>query len=380
MPFSDKGADKEDAPAQPLRRTAIIMAILPSCPACGSGEVRLRPKLGDWTCLDCRHCWIEGAREVVREVAGVIELREPELPGFDRLPYPVALTAQRLADAIHSGGDPLKGLFALKDCFEATIKYLGIVLLTEYFSGGACSPGHSEALLERMVRPSLGDWVSTVVRDLSEWLIAATGSLGRQVAGIFTRVPSGRSAKSQPTDLWKRCSQFVEYRNDALGHGATRRDAVYRDDMERWLPLVRQLLNAVANLQTWRLLLVNDRDRCRVWMGSEPATATEPGEFRQEQIGHFVLGCRPAGERLGGGLDIRDLYPFICYVPDARQQHRLHYYDSIYRYQETRKDVRVLEYDEGFKQVTPEPVAGLERASRGSYWPGPLGGTKAGWR
>ena len=59
-------------------------------------------------------------------------------------------------------------------------------------------------------------------------------------------------------------------------------------------------------------------------------------------------------------LDNRDLYPFLCYVPDARQQHRLHYYDSIYRYQETRKEVRVLEYDEGFKQVTPEPVAGLE--------------------
>ena len=80
----------------------------------------------------------------------------------------------------------------------------------------------------------------------------------------------------------------------------------------------------------------------------------------QEQIGHFVLRGHVAGERPGGGPDIRDLYPFICYVPDARQQHRLHYYDSIYRYQETRKDVRVLEYDEGFKQVTPEPVAGLE--------------------
>ena len=80
----------------------------------------------------------------------------------------------------------------------------------------------------------------------------------------------------------------------------------------------------------------------------------------QEQIGHFVLAGRRPGERRAGALDNRDLYPFICYVPDARQQHRLHYYDSIYRYQETRKEVRVLEYDEGFKQVTPEPVAGLE--------------------
>jgi WD40 repeat protein len=290
----------------------------------------------------------------------VIGLHGPELPAFDRLPYPVALTTRRLTEAVRSGGDPLKVLFSLKDCFEATIKYLGIVLLTEYFSSRACTPEHSEALLERMVKPSLGDWVSTVVRDLSEWLAGNGGNLGQQVAGFFVRVPQGRSAKPQPTDLWKRCSQFVEYRNDALGHGATRRDAVYRGDIERWLPLLQQLLGAVANLSAWRLLLVNDRDRCQVWMGHEPATATEPGQFRQEQIGHFVLRGRMTGERPGGGPDIRDLYPFICYVPDARLQQRLHYYDSIYRYQETRKDVRVLEYDEGQRQVTPEPVAGLE--------------------
>jgi hypothetical protein len=272
----------------------------------------------------------------------------------------VALTARRLADEVDSCGDPLKALFALKDCFEAAIKYLGIVLLMDYFSSRVCTPEHSESLLERLVRPSLGDWVSTVVRDLSGWLVDTGGILGHQVAGFFVRVPRGGSGKPQPTDLWKQCSLFVEYRNDALGHGATRRDVVYRIDMERWLPLLQQLLGAVADLQAWRLLLVNDRDRCRVWMGPEPATTTEPGEFRPEQIGHFVLRGRADGERPGGGPGIRDLYPFMCYVPDARQQHRLHYYDSLYRYQESRKDVRVLEYDEGFKQVTSEPVAGLE--------------------
>ena len=150
--------------------------------------------------------------------------------------------------------------------------------------------------------------------------------------------------------------------------------------MDRWLPLLKQLLDAVASLQAWRLLLVNDRDRCQVWMGPEPATTTEPGDFRSEQIGHFVLRGRMAGERPGGEPDIRDLYPFICYVPDDTKKRRLHYYDSIRRYQETRKDVRVLEYDEGFRQVTPEPVAGLEVPSRGTYWPRHLGGTGAGWR
>ena len=57
---------------------------------------------------------------------------------------------------------------------------------------------------------------------------------------------------------------------------------------------------------------------------------------------------------------VADLYPFICYVPDSQHQRRLHYYDSIYRYQETRKDVRVLDYDDGLRRETPEPVPGLE--------------------
>ena len=102
---------------------------------------------------------------------------------------------RRLADAVHSGGDPLKAIFALKDCFEATIKYLGIVLLMDYFSSPACTPEHSETLLERMVRPSLGDWVSTVVRDLSEWLVGSGGNLGRQVAGFLC----GCRRASQPS-------------------------------------------------------------------------------------------------------------------------------------------------------------------------------------
>jgi hypothetical protein len=283
---------------------------------------------------------------------------EPALAGFDRLPYPVALTARRMAETLRYGGDPLKALFALKDCFEATIKYLGVALLIEYFSSPSCTPEHSERLIERLVRPSLGDWVNTVVRDLSEWLISAPGDLGRHVACSFVKM--GRGVRPQATDLWKRCDEFVTYRNDALGHGAMRRDAAYRDDIEHWLPLMRQLLEAVASLQSWRLLLVQDCDRCQTWMGTEPATATEPGEFRREQIGHFVLRGRFPQKGPEDEPEVRELYPFICYAPDARKQKRLHYYDSIYRYQETRKDVRILEYDEGYKQVTRDPVAGLE--------------------
>ncbi len=103
---------------------------------------------------------------------------------------------------------------------------------------------------------------------------------------------------------------------------------------------MQELLETVESLESWRLLLIQDYDRCQAWMGPEPASATEPGEFPREQIGHFVLRGPSPPEETEGKSQVRDLYPFLCYVPDAQKQNRLHYYDSIYRYQETRKDVR----------------------------------------
>jgi hypothetical protein len=49
---------------------------------------------------------------------------------------------------------------------------------------------------------------------------------------------------------------FATYRNDALGHGAKRRDEQYENDLREWLPLIRHLLDDVASLSPWRLALV----------------------------------------------------------------------------------------------------------------------------
>jgi hypothetical protein len=149
----------------------------------------------------------------------------------------------------------------------------------------------------------------------------------------------------------QRCKQFVSFRNDALGHGARRRDDVYESDLAGWLPLVRHLLDGVVTLATWRLCLVTAEDRCQVWLGPQPGTGTEPGRFSTKQVGHFILR-HPGGHR--------DLYPFLCYVPDSEQEKRLHYYDSLYRYQATKKEATVLEYDNGERHPRAEPAAGLE--------------------
>lgn len=270
-----------------------------------------------------------------------------------RLPYPIALTADRLVHSLETSGDVLKSLFLLKDCFEATIKYFGVVLLAEYRLSPACTAEHNQMLLEKMLKPSLGVWVSTVVGDLSRWLAGRSGPSGR-LSELFVTVANRQGGKPKETPLFQRCKGFVDYRNDALGHGARRPDRIYEADLHNWLPVIRELIDKAAALATWRLCLVVDSDRYQVWSGPTLERCTEPGDFAREQIGHFILR--------GPDDDYRDLYPFLCYLPpsDARQGKRLHFYDSLYRYTQSRKEVAVLEYDDGLKQYSSEPVFGME--------------------
>jgi hypothetical protein len=299
-----------------------------------------------WVCEECGH-----RLPVTTETpTGVEALADLDLA---QLPYPVALTGQRLVQALETPHDALKVLFLLKDCLEASIKYLGVVLLIEYGRSPFATPERNEELLKKLVRPSLGVWVNAVVGDLS-LLLEAPNPPAVTARALFAGQEPGR--KLQATPLLERCRQFVEYRNDALGHGAMRSDRAYQADLAGWLPTLRELLQGIAAMAPWRLCLVTDVDRCQVWMGPGPAAATEPGVFRREQVGHFVL--RGPAE----GSAVHDLYPFLAYLPDPDQQNRLHFYDSVYRYQATRKEATVLEYDSGQRHPRTEPMAGLEEA------------------
>ena len=263
----------------------------------------------------------------------------------DRLPYPLALTLGKLRVALAdtaSDAGPLAALFALKDCFEAGVKFLGSVLVAEYLAGPGRSAERDAALIEKMVRPSLGHWVKEICRRAAGW----TG--GRAAALLLT---TGRGAPAE-TPLLKRCGEFVTFRNDGLGHGAGRAAARYRADLGDWLPVAGDLLRGIAGLSR-PLLLVTSEDLAQVWVGAEPSAAVVPGAFRRDDVGRFVLGPPP-----GGG--VLSLFPFLSYLPDPDKRNRLHFYDSLYRYTAARKEATVLEYDGGERHPRPEPMTGLE--------------------
>lgn len=280
-----------------------------------------------------------------------------------RLPYPVAITAQRLIDELRVSSDVLRRRDCLKDCFEATIKFLGAVLLADYFQGSAATSERNAVLMERLTRPSLGDWVGSVVRDVSRWLIDAKveRTVGRVVTELFFHPIAARATKPKPTDLMESCEKFVTYRNQVIGHGAMRSNAAYERDLQDWLPMLRELLSGVERLANWRLSLVASNVSCSGWTGIEPGKVTESAKFDESLIEHFVLRQSAQTDGTDTAQPVTDLFPFLCYLPDREQQPRLHFYDSIRRYQETRKEVDVLEYDTGIKCVSPVPVSGLER-------------------
>ena len=68
-----------------------------------------------------------------------------------RLPYPVALAARRLAEALQAFTDVVRTHFLLKDCFEAAVKYLAAVLLSDYPRIPGATPERNDELLWRMV-------------------------------------------------------------------------------------------------------------------------------------------------------------------------------------------------------------------------------------
>jgi WD40 repeat protein len=322
-----------------------------------------------YRCTKCGEPWDDSRAQdndlsCTKRCGGRLELVPPlglaDLRGLDlqRLPYPVALTARRLEEALDASTDVLKTLFLLKDGLEASLKYLGALLLVEYLRNPACTTQRNDALLEKLIRPALGMWVNDVIRPLSLWLVTGDQEQepGRLVAALFAEPPRKARANPSETELFRACARFVGFRNDTLGHGARQRDAEYEADLREWLPVTRRLLGGIASLAPWRLTLVADVDRGQVWMGPEPGTATEPGAFARAQVGHFVVRG-PEG-------DVRDLFPFVSYLPasDRDKAQRLHYYDALHRYKAAGKDAQVLDYDEGFKQARPEPVAGLEAA------------------
>lgn len=264
---------------------------------------------------------------------------------LSKLPYPVALTAQRLAMAVQQKSDVFRTIGRLKDCFEATVKFCSAWLLAEYFESCKNNQKTNEVLVKNLLRPSLGNWI-TLLEDLCRYLIKVNCS-SHSIVELFLK--QGRAKKPASTKMLKSCHKFVRFRNDTIGHGAERDDQKYQKDVEEWLPIIHGLLEALSKMQTHELHFVTTAKSSEIWMGPMPEKISVVGEFRDDQIGKFVLS---GPERL-------NLSPFVLKIEGSGKS-GLCFYDSLKNYNASKKEVSALSYDSGEKIVTSNPIADLE--------------------
>ncbi len=315
----------------------------------------------------CQRCgWVGDSREIAlneplncHRCGGALEQQDPSLSfqvsaeQLQRLPYPVALTAHRLAEAVQAKRDVLRCVFLLKDCFEASIRYAGAVLLAAYLRDGEANPPRRQRLLDKMIHPSLGTWVETVVKDLAYDLMDGPDP-GKAIAHLFGQ-RSGEYKRGKPgaTSALRSCREFTDFRNNIIGHGAVQSDGEYARHLHALLPGLQTVLHELMLLAPrWQLCLVTVPDRCQVWMGTSNLTERR-GSFSGSSIDHFVLcGSDPQDKPV-------DLFPFLCYLPRPKSGHGLYYHDGL-KYERLPRQARLLEFDSGFREERAEPWPGWE--------------------
>lgn len=147
------------------------------------------------------------------------------MPRVEGLPRLIALPLALLA-AEREAGHERSALLVLRDCWEATVKFLVVALAADI--ARASPSGDSQARLVQVLGgllrkpPAMGDWVGC---------LAALGDVGAHDASTLGLVPElvqarGRRASTMPAfrHLVRQLWDAVAWRNDTIGHGAVGHD------------------------------------------------------------------------------------------------------------------------------------------------------------
>jgi len=178
-----------------------------------------------------------------------------------RLPLPLAQLYARAHNAKDARGRHDNAFYL----FEATIKLAATPLVAAYLRDiehGQARSAALDRLLAQLSLPSLGQWVG-ILRELARYIgnrpDAASHPMGhvwRQLSmvrrnkpamlALYCRIkggPDGQPAGDQSCSVLQVFEALVQYRNSVFGHGASRIDAFYEQEMGPQLfPAVDELL------------------------------------------------------------------------------------------------------------------------------------------
>jgi len=179
-----------------------------------------------------------------------------EFPYLISFPYHRALVEQ----------DPYKKIHLLKETFLNYLKYLGLLVASEYFNSDKKIKSLNTNFRELLYRPQFGYWnkyirdsINTLNENQHQWFIP---ELPNYYNKIETEVYAKDNSKETPI------GKLINFRNKYLGHGMVPSDEESRDLWNTYAPVLKELLQEMDFCRNYSMI---SYDNLRMWrlMGTE---------------------------------------------------------------------------------------------------------------
>jgi hypothetical protein len=184
---------------------------------------------------------------------------EKDMLIINEYPYVLAYPFQRaLVEQV-----PYKKIHLLKETFLNYLKYVGLLVASEYFKSDIKDKQLNSNFRELLFRPQFGYWnkyiregVQLLEENNHQWFVA-------ELPDYYKQIEIDQYADSETTST--PIGQLIQFRNKYLGHGMVPSDTACRNLWNMYFPILKDLLLKMDfarnyamvsfdNLRMWRLM------------------------------------------------------------------------------------------------------------------------------
>lgn len=203
--------------------------------------------------MNCPVCK-EPLKEVL-ENNQTVQLSDHEQMIVDNYPYVVAYPFSKMLLETH----PLAKINLLKDTLQNTLKYIALLLATEYFESHLKNESINALFKDNLQRPSFGNWNHFIRETLKELHKEDHTFFIKELPEFYNKVEVGKAKKykivkkvtndlgliENRKDSMTAIRALIYFRNKELGHGMTWPDKKNKELYETYYPILRDLLVAM---------------------------------------------------------------------------------------------------------------------------------------
>ncbi len=184
---------------------------------------------------------------------------EKDMLIINEYPYVLAFPFQRAL----LEQEPYKKIHLLKETFLNYLKYVGLLVASEYFKSDIKDKQLNSNFRELLFRPQFGYWnkyiregVQLLEENKHQWFVAELPAYYKQI-----EIEQYQQTEIASTPI----GQLIQFRNKYLGHGMVPSDTACRNLWNTYFPILKELLLKMDfarnyamvsfdNLRMWRLM------------------------------------------------------------------------------------------------------------------------------